>query len=167
MPNAFQMNIQEHPDWCWAAVGQSIRRYFSGSRMEQCEIANEVLRQTDCCKRPLPSNLDTTAHLEAVLSRLGVLQETKTGVVLSFDDIHAQIVGKRLPICVRIGWHGQNRGHFVVVWGCPVTATGEQWVDIADPFYGYSAMPYDHFVHSYLHAGEWTDTFLVKPAEKG
>jgi hypothetical protein len=167
MPKSFQMETQEHADWCWAAVCQSVTRYFSGTVTKQCEIANVVLKTTQSCDQPLPAGLDTAAHLETGLYNLGVLRQAKAGVALSFEEIHAEIMGKSLPVCARIGWHGQNRGHFVVVFGCPVTASGEQWVDIADPFYGYSTMPYDQFVNSYLHAGEWTDTYLVKdPAKK-
>jgi Papain-like cysteine protease AvrRpt2 len=162
MAKSFQMEPQEHPDWCWAAVCQSIECYFSGSLPKQCEIADTVLGKKNCCTEPL----DTAAHLEVGLKRLGALQETMPGVALSFNEIYTQIVRNSLPVCVRIGWHGQNRGHFVVIWGCPVTASGEQWLQVADPFYGYSIMRYEEFVHSYLHAGEWTDTFLVKKPVK-
>jgi Papain-like cysteine protease AvrRpt2 len=167
MTHSFQMEIQQYSDWCWAAVCQSIACYFSGTATKQCEIANAVLGTTQSCDQPLPKGLDTAAHLETGLDRLGVLRQTKAGVALSFEEIHAEIMGNSLPVCARIGWHGQNSGHFVVVCGCPVTASGEQWVDIADPFYGSSTMPYEQFVNSYLHAGEWTDTYLLKePAKK-
>jgi hypothetical protein len=159
------MEPQAHSEWCWAAVGVSIKHYFSpDSKLRQCELADEVLGTVDeACKEQFDPNLNTTEYLQHVLSHLGALQQTMEGP-LAFDDIHAQIVGKCLPVCAEIEWFGLlPGGHFVVVYGCPVTASGEQWVDVADPFYGFSTILYDEFVNSYLNDGEWAYTFLVKP----
>jgi hypothetical protein len=162
MAHLYRMEQQEYDEWCWAAVGLSVNQYFSpSSPMKQCELANTVLTSTDCCNTPLPQGRNTSAELQIVLSDLGVLQGTD--LPLSSADIYTQIVSNSLPVCVRIGWFGQSsNAHFVVICGCPVTASGEQWLDIADPFYGDSTVPYQDFVHSYLNAGEWTATFLVK-----
>jgi hypothetical protein len=162
MQHPYQIEQQAHQEWCWAAVGASIKNYFSpDANMTQCQIANLVLGVDDCCNNPFPVGRDTTAALQDVLGKLNALQNTQ--LPLSPQDIFTQIVTNSLPVGCRIGWFGQNdNGHFVVICGCPVTASGEQWLDIADPFYGNCTIPYDEFVHSYLNAGEWTNAFLVK-----
>jgi hypothetical protein len=163
MANSYPMVDQIHTEWCWAAVGISIELYFSpGSPLKQCELAQAILKKDGCCDERLPSTLNVPAQLEDVLSYLDALQQTMVRP-LAFSDIYTQIVGKCLPICVEIQWFGLvPTGHYVVVCGCPVTVSGEPWVDIADPFYGFSTIPYDQFVNSYLNAGEWAYTFLVK-----
>jgi hypothetical protein len=163
MANLFPMEQQAHSEWCWAAVGVSIERYFSpASHLKQCELANEVLGSDKSCNDQMPPELNTAEYLQNVLRHLGALHQTLEGP-LAFCDIYTQIVGERLPVCAEIEWFGLlPGGHFVVVYGCPVTASGEQWVDVADPFYGFSTMLYDEFVNSYLDDGEWAYTFLVK-----
>jgi hypothetical protein len=163
MQHAYQIQEQAHTEWCWAAVGASINNYFSPEApITQCQLANHVLGVDDCCNDPFPNDRDSTATLQDVLGKLQLLQEPPEPP-LSPQDIYTQIVTNSFPIGCRIGWFGHNdNGHFVVICGCPVTASGDQWLDIADPFYGYSTVPYDEFVNSYLSAGEWTNAFLLK-----
>ncbi len=162
MPDSFQMEQQSEPNWCWAAVSVSVKHYFfPGSIIEQCDLANRVLGETTCCDVPLPAGLDRSAHLEDALTDVSVSYKILPGVAMTFDAIRAQI-NNSFPVCARIGWTGQNRGHFVAVCGFGVSATGEHWVDIADPFFGNSTIPYDEFVQAYQGDGEWTDTFMIE-----
>jgi hypothetical protein len=163
MPDSFPIQKQpQDSNWCWAAVGVSVNDYFlPGSALRQCELATHILNDPGCCGTP-PTGLDKTAYLQDVLRRLSVLREPpQAGIALAFEDIRTQIDAS-LPVCVRIGWPDQSRGHFVVICGYAVSASGEQWVDIADPYFENSTTSYNDFVHAYQGNGEWTDTFLLK-----
>jgi hypothetical protein len=161
MAGSFQIEKQTAANWCWASVGATISCYFHPDpNMKQCNVASDVLG-VDCCQAVLPQGADEPAALQDVLEKIDALQEIIPGRV-DVEVLRAQIVDASLPVCARIGWSGQNRGHFVIICGCPVSPSGEQWVDIVDPFFPDSIIRYDHFVHSYQDAGEWTDTFLLK-----
>jgi hypothetical protein len=161
MPNQFQMFEQTEVEWCWAAVGASVKDYFTPKPpVQQGDVANTVFG-TDVCTGPhVPPQFNVPKPLQEVLQDLNNLQAVKN-VPLSFTEIQSQIAAS-LPVCVRIGWFGEFSGHFVVVYGWGISASGEPWVEVADPFFGNSLLPYDEFRNNYQQAGEWTDTFLVK-----
>ncbi len=162
MADAFEMEKQpQNSNWCWAAVGVSVNRYFlPDSPLEMCDLAGQILNDPDTCKVP-PSGLDKTGHLENVLRYLGLLKEPPELGALDFDNIRAQI-NASLPVCVRIEWSDQVSGHFVVISGFARSASGDLWVDVADPYYENATVLYDEFVHAYLGDGEWNYTFLVQ-----
>lgn len=153
--------------WCWAAVGVSVDHYFRrNSTLRICELAGQILHTAGTCDKQ-PSGLGETAHLEDVLRHLQLLNEPpRAGVILCFDQIRTQI-NASLPVCVRIGWPDQVSGHFVIICGFAVSASGEQWVDVADPAFDDSIMLYDDFVNIYQGVGQWTDTFLVQTSPNG
>jgi hypothetical protein len=162
--NPFQIETQKELNWCWAAVGVSIDRYFSPtSRLKQCQLAQEVLNLPGgCCDDP--SNCNLPGDLEEALKARSVkrLKKTLTGGILTFREIQGQIDACN-PVCARIGWQDETRGHFVVIYGYSSSSAGE-WVSIADPYFLDSTVPYTQFVNSYLDVGVWTDTFLVEAA---
>ena len=163
MASPFQMQPQEYFHWCWAAVGASIRNYFfPASAWKQCQMATRVTGDNRCCDVPLPSELDESAHLQDTLDGTDVPYQVLAAVPLPFDNFRTQI-NNSVPVCARIQGPGQGGGHLVVVYGYGVLNPQEQWVDIADPFWGYWTIPYDYFVHSYQGYGEWSDTFLIQP----
>jgi hypothetical protein len=153
----FQIQTQEHDQWCWAAVTASVDRYFSPPGSTQCNIARMVLGP-DCCGAPGPCN--TRAFLQDALDAVGKLRDSVSGT-LSFADTLDEIE-HGFPVGVRIGWFGGS-AHFVIIRGCREGA-GSQLLDIADPWYVDSVQDYDVFATNYLGLGEWTDTFLFKNA---
>ena len=163
MADSFPIECQAQFFWCWAAVGVSINRYFSpDSPLTQCELATHILpHHPQCCDNPLPPDADVSAHLQDVLGALGALHPPPTSGPAQFKDIRTQI-NASLPVCARIEWPGQNLAHFVVICGFAVSASGELWLDIADPCFHNSTMPYNEFVQAYQGSGIWSDTFLVK-----
>ena len=164
MKNPFEIEQEAESRWCWAAVGVSVKRYFSPtSTLRQCELANKVIGDEKCCDRPLPHGLNRSEPLQDVLSNPDVdaLKKTLPGIALPFEDIRTQIDAS-YPVCVRVGWPGQNSGHFIVIYGWGLLQSGEQWVDVADPFFGYWTIPYDQLVDQYQGSGIWTDTFLTE-----
>jgi hypothetical protein len=157
-------NQPQNSNWCWAAVGVSVNRYFApDSNLSLRDLVETILNDPGACHRS--SGLDQPAHLERVLRHLKVLKEPPRAGALSFNDIRAQI-NAGLPVCVRVEWPDLNSGHFVIIRGYAVTASGERWVDVADPAFGNSTVPYDDFVNSYQGAGQWDYTFLVQPPPK-
>ena len=157
MASEFEIATQEQHNWCWAAVGMSIDRYFSpDSTMKQCEVAERVVG-TGCCGNP--ENCNRAAGLEQALKAVKRLKAVLVGGILTFGEVRERI-DTGLPVCARIGWPEEGRGHFVVIFGYSTSSQGE-WVHIADPFFLDSTIPYEQFVSSYLDAGAWTDTFLV------
>jgi hypothetical protein len=77
--------------------------------------------------------------------RRGTLNE----IVAAVDNGH--------PLCVRIQW-ATGGGHFVTIFGYAGNT-----INIADPYYGYTAMDYASFPHEYYDGGQWTHTYWVRP----
>ena len=169
MASSFQIETQERLNWCWAAVAATVSHYFFPTlSTTQCTIAKQVLQPPggDCCSDGLISPCDQAAELETALSAVNTLtgqslnDQTLSGKIITFGAVRQQIDSGR-PVCARIQWFGEQRGHFVMISGYSLGQSGEQWVDIADPYYDDSILPYDQFVSAYLDAGEWSDTYLV------
>jgi papain like cysteine protease AvrRpt2 len=165
MANPFEMVKQTEMEWCWAAVGASMSQYFSpNSALVECRVATLVTGDHSCCDPIPPDSVDIPEKLQDVLGKLQALQvDAKANFVLPFSDIQTQI-NAGLPVCARITWFGEFAAHFVVIYGWGISASGDQWVDVGDPFFLNSTVLYQNFVNSYQDAGEWTDTFLLKQA---
>jgi eukaryotic-like serine/threonine-protein kinase len=119
----------------------------------------------DLSRWPDVADLHKDSRPERLEDALGITRTLSQALAASsclFDEIRQEIDAGR-PVCVRIGWQpNEAYGHFVVIRGYSMSSVGEQWVDITDPYYFDSTVPYDQFVYAYLDAGEWTDTYLVK-----
>ena len=157
----FPMQTQKQILWCWAAVAVSIDDYLSagGSKWTQCKLASQVFGNTvDCCASP--DDCNEAQYLESALSGVARLKKWEPGS-LSFEEIQNEI-GRplQLPVCVRIGWAGGG-GHFVVIVGYRETKSGQQFVDVADPWYGDSTLRYEDFRDRYQYRGQWTETYYV------
>jgi hypothetical protein len=167
MASFFINEEQEYDNWCWAAVSANVYRYFHPEAPKrQCEIAKEFLtlqqvaNADECCSENLPTALNQVEKVQDTLKSIRVLK--KIAEPLQFEDLQKQIDAS-LPVCARIQWPEQGRAHVVVIIGYGVTASGEEWVDIADPFAGYLCVPYEWFRDCYLDlGGEWTHSFLLK-----
>ncbi|HTR34698.1 MAG TPA: papain-like cysteine protease family protein [Bryobacteraceae bacterium] len=154
----FQMQPQLESNWCWAAVSVSVERYFAPqSSLSQCQLAGKLLGRNDCCLGSAACN--QPEFLEDALDKAG-RPPSDIKPPLGFDDIRQQIdAGK--PVCARIAWDGGPRGHFVVICGYHQLPTGEQLVDVADPFYSGSTVDFQEFATAYQGSGQWTDAYLV------
>ena len=147
-----------------SAVSVSVNRYFSpATKMTQCQVALAVTGKKDCCGNPEDCN--DAGDLEVALTAVNHFEEMLVGA-LSFDDIRSEIDACR-PVCARIGWRNGG-GHFVILTGYRLLATGKQLVEVADPFFADSIMSYRHFVNAYGSAaqpggGQWTHTFKLHP----
>lgn len=157
----FSMQTQLQTRWCWAAVASSFRDFFRvTSPIPQCEIANRVLRRTDCCVVDGAGNEDS--RLETALQQVGHFDEKLEGP-LTFDQLAAALDDNR-PFGARIQWANRRGGHFVVVSGYLRTPSGRQLVSIRDPWYRDSLIPVEQFRNHYEEGdGSWTDTYFAKP----
>ena len=163
MAGKFQIEKQREDKWCWAAVSVSVDHYFSpGSASSQCRVARDVLGIAQCCSNP--DDCNTPARLQAGLSVVGRLKAILLRP-LQFNEIRREIDALR-PVCVRIAWNGGG-GHFVVISGYRLSASGAQLVEVADPLFPSSTVLYDVLISAYQNAqeplggGQWTATFLV------
>lgn len=165
--NEFYMQKQRQDKWCWAAVAASVDHYFSPhSRQTQCQIAQKVNGNMDgdksrCCTDPEPCN--QPANLADALRAVGRYRDT-VPKAFTFEEVQAEIDAGR-PVCVAIKWR-DGGGHFVAISGYRLFDSGVRHLEISDPFYPDSTVPYDQFIDGYgagesSGAGEWTHTFLL------
>ena len=173
MPSiAFNMQQQEHSDWCWAAVAASVERYFApNSTWCQRRLASQMakiekLKVTNCgtCKKrkPISQKCNRTWFLDKALELVGRLKGKAKAIVLSFAQVERRI-RDGVPVCVRILWGKGPAAHFVVISGCETAPSGAQWVDIEDPFAGSSTWLYEEFRLNYQYSeGAWVATYPVK-----
>jgi len=152
----FDMQPQLESNWCWAAVSVSVDHYFSPlSTTTQCYVAGKVTG-LDCCGGV--GDCDLPERLEDALQVVNI--NPVIDPPLTFDAVRQQIDAGR-PVCVRIGWPDQQRGHFVVICGYRELTSCQQLLAIADPFYAGSTIDFGEFNTNYQGGGQWTDSYLV------
>ena len=121
--------IQLQSQWCWAAVGRSILRYY-GHKVTQCAIA-EYTRSTatwhdfgkvHCCTDPnqgcnywnFYGNFD--GSIQSIIKHFGSVTSVAPAKPLDLSAATAEIDTGRRPFVVRWGWNGGG-GHFVLAHG--------------------------------------------------
>jgi hypothetical protein len=161
------MQIQSEDNWCWAAAAASVSLFYDwGSQWTQCRVANSILPRSpgvDCCagaSGAVPSACDVPWYLDKALAATSNLLDVRSGAV-GFPDL-AQLIQTGNPLGVRIQWNGGG-GHFVVLHGWSKTTSGDEFVDVADPFHGSSTIPYGDFAARYRSIGSWTHSYWTKP----
>jgi hypothetical protein len=168
----FNMQKQEHTDWCWSAVATSVDHYFDAhSAWCQCRLASkmakiEKLKVTTCgscqTRKPIHEACNRPWYLEKALKIVHRLKGKPKPGFLSFSQILKKIKAGR-PVCVMVLWGKGPAAHFVVISGCTRGRRGERWVDIEDPDVGSSTWLYEEFRSNYqYYKGSWHYTFLVQ-----
>ncbi|AWN45561.1 hypothetical protein DK419_03850 [Methylobacterium terrae] len=170
-PQASNINItvqvQEQSDWCWAAVAVSVESFYDPtSRRSQCELAGEALGRTDCCSDGAsdPQKCNRPWYLDRALTITGNLLDMRSSAT-SFAGIQRNVANDT-PLCCRIGWYGGG-GHFAVVKGWRIGSGGDQYLNIADPFYLEQEVAFNEFPSLYHGGGNWTHSYLTTPASLG
>ena len=167
----FEMQKQQHSNWCWAAVAVSVARYFDpDSTWCQCRLASrmakrEKLKVAACgtCRNPsaVPKKCNQPWYLQKALRIVKRLKGKPKGRPLSFRKTK-QLIKAGRPVCARILWGEGPEAHFVVVSGCFTTKTGERWLDVEDPDSGSSTWLDEEFRKNYHYAqGKWVRTYPV------
>ncbi|HLH00953.1 MAG TPA: papain-like cysteine protease family protein [Bryobacteraceae bacterium] len=172
IPSTFPLKHQEMAYWCWVAVTEAVKEYFSPStKLTQCEVATAVLTatkqigaNTNCCTDSAACNVPATLQ-----DALGVTHNLHCAIrgPLTWEDIKTQLGGTpRKPICVRIEWDDHAGGHFIAIYGYREFTSGIRQVLVADPLFpeGTAAyVLYEDILNFYDQFGYWSDTFLVTP----
>jgi hypothetical protein len=130
--------FQEQNEWCWAACTQMIAAFLGNSGVKQCELANFLHDQTDCCQNPGSDACNQPCPFEDVLpvyDHIGI-----SGVM----DNHAETVQVMLtelqakrPFEVAVVWLGGG-GHVVLVRGIYADGT----FAVNDPWNGAGPVSY-------------------------
>ena len=107
----YTVSSQEKSNWCWAAVGKSVRLLYEKLVVPQCEIANEVLGASNCCS--VVNDCNKTALLSAAI---GKNYEDYESYMLSLDVLKTEITQGH-PVGAAIHLSDTNKHHFVVVYG--------------------------------------------------
>lgn len=156
---AFVIQHQQQTEWCWAAVSASIDYYFKPSTIwSQCSLANNQLQQSSCCVNGSSAQCNCPWYLDRALSLINRLRSFVSAAA-SFGNIQQEISQKD-PLCARIGW-SDGGGHFVVIYGYD-DSTPNQYVLVADPWWGISQIPYTVFVSAYQGNGAWTHSYYTQ-----
>jgi len=79
---------------------------------------------------------------------------------MSFAEVQGEIRLSK-PVGSRVGWFGGG-GHFMAIVGWLVADSGEQYLDIADPIFLNSQIPYDSYASAYQSGGDWTHSYLTQ-----
>lgn len=161
---AFAMQTQLQNNWCWAATATSVSLFYnSTSTWTQCSVANNTLTLpsgTNCCMNGADAACDIPWYLDRALTTTGNFQDVRSGTV-GFADV-VSLTAAGTPLATRVGWSGGG-GHFVVLHGWKKVSSGAEFVDVADPFYGTSTIPYGDFVSRYRSTGSWTHSYWTQP----
>jgi hypothetical protein len=167
----FEIQKQQHSDWCWAAVAASVDHYFdANSAWCQCRLASkmakiEKLKVATCgnceTRKPMQAACNCPWFLQSALKIVHRLKGKPKPTNLKFSQILKKIKAGR-PVCVEILWGKGPTAHYIVISGCAIGPKGERWVDIEDPYYGSSTWLFEEFRSNYEYAqGKWITTFLV------
>jgi len=175
MLDGFSMERQCHTNWCWAAVGEAVARFYDlGTAHTQRDIAKlempEFDYREDCYlvgqeneDELLPYNVPRI--LMCVLLRIGCYDHgCDPDVPASLSDVQAWIDGDHLgrrAVCIRVKWPNGD-AHFLTIDGY---RRGTNWLHIWDSESGEAKeIRYDDLVSGYKDIGQWVDTLYTKRA---
>jgi hypothetical protein len=152
----FHVPRQEQTNWCWAAVAAGVAAHY-GAVWQQCDIAGLELGQ-HCCTAGKNSGVCNVPYfLDLALTRVGHFETMKDTAVPLSPYVIAEISADR-PLGVRVGWGGAgDDGHFLAIAG--YSTIGEQFVDVEDPWWSASTVPYAVLRSAYQGDGSWTHTY--------
>lgn len=160
--STFQMQEQKLDQWCWAAVGVSVAKYFEpDSTLDQFQLAALVLNMPGGCRGNAIPECDKGASLTTVFEKLNRLAGNSILGPVSFAQVR-QVIDGGWPIPVRIVWDDNpGNAHAVVITGYSISASGVPLLQVDDPFYDRSILSYDTFVSSYHGSGRWERTYRL------
>jgi hypothetical protein len=157
---AFAMQHQCQSEWCWAATTVSVSAFYDPhTSWTQCGLVNAEKGLTTCCSNGSSDDCNMPHRLDRSLKRASVLDHKQDGPAGS-DVIRQEITAGR-PLALRVGWESEG-GHFAAIVG--FKSAGEQWVAIADPWFGAWDGPVSTLTRGkYQGSGTWSDTYFTRP----
>jgi hypothetical protein len=162
MLTSFSIETQAQDEWCWAAVSVSVAKFYGTTNWSQCTLAAGELI-LDCCGAdgPIRGNggCNNAWTLDGPLIRVGHYDRIDWSSE-AFADVQAEINSGR-ALGARVAWNGGG-AHFVALGGWSIDSAGTEFVDVYDPYYGFSQSPYGNFVSAYLSPGDsWTHSYFT------
>ncbi len=126
---------QEVSEWCWAACGEMVMKYW-GHDVAQCSEASAANNRTDCCSYGLCPNQDEASPCNNPgwpnYAGYGFSSQS-TGTPLTFAQLQQQFYCQQSPTNFQWVWPGGGSSHLLVAMGYQVDSTGTQWIEIHDP----------------------------------
>ena len=113
---SFYLNVtgqaQEKSNWCWAATGNSIARYYGKnySQNQFCNLALGYSMNATC-----PNNQATLGNDQKAFRAIGISAGSYVSSTLSFSTLVTEIAAGR-PVMTRIGWTSGG-GHMMDIIG--------------------------------------------------
>jgi hypothetical protein len=134
----FLLPRQDQTNWCWAAIGVALSKYFRGAGRRQCELAQAVIAPPglDCCAAPGDPACNCTQKMTALLAEIQVARRQSPAQpegIVSFDIIKRDIGADRPLVCLH---SSQGLNHYVVIVGWS-EENGRPEVVIDDPADGF------------------------------
>lgn len=154
----FTMQKQTQANWCWAATGASVAKYYNAnSTWTQCLIANGQLNRSDCCGSGASGPCNVYGSLSDAFQRTGHLDHWASGTT-TWSNIEAEMLRSR-PLGIRVAWSGGG-AHFI----CATGTEDNSMVWVSDCGSGTTSLvTYNTLVNSYRGSGSWTTTYYSKP----
>jgi hypothetical protein len=141
---------QEQNEWCWAACTQMVAAYLGQPDVKQCELANFLHGQTDCCQNPGSDQCNQPAPLEKVVPVYNHLN------IHAIGEAHAETIAvmvrelnAKRPVEVGFLWYGGG-GHVVIVRGLDEDGN----FAVHDPWFGSGPVTYLGLLTAYGQ-GRW------------
>lgn len=133
----FFLEKQSQTNWCWAAVGVAVNRFFDRVAVTQCALVQKTRQPTgvNCCQTPGAVMCNTTEKVSRVLSALAIPRLTdppQPQAPIDIAEIQHDISRNRPIICAMSGG-GSN--HFVVIVAWAIV-DGTPFVFVDDPAVG-------------------------------
>jgi hypothetical protein len=159
---AFSMQTQSETEWCWAAVSTSVAVFFGSTTWTQCKVAATELTPLDCCGADASTGCNKPWFLDTALTVVGHFDRIDASNS-PFADVQTEINARR-PLCCRIAWAGGG-AHFLALGGWSTAPDGTDYVDVYDPYYGFTQVTYADFNSSYKTPGDtWTHSYFTRAA---
>lgn len=158
----FRIQEQNKGSLCWAAVAASIRAFYGGQRVSQCELVNDLIRPAvSCCPDNEPLECDQAFSTRQALEHLRHFYGVEEGPA-SLDMIRTEI-GAGRPIACGVG--RLQSTHALVLHGWS-SAFGRPQVFVSDPQHrSLKVWDYDQFASNLNF--QWHLTYYTKPGEGG
>jgi hypothetical protein len=145
---------QSQDEWCWAACCQMVAKFYSVDT-KQCELANYLHGQTDCCDHPGADRCNQPSPFEGVgkvYDHLGITC-TSEKAWLSPAVILRELTAGR-PVEVGYLWF-QGGGHVALITG--IDFDNEVYI-MLDPWFGPGTATYLYLRTAYG-MGRWAYSY--------
>ncbi len=145
---------QEQSEWCWAACTEMVATYLGIANVRQCELANFLHGQTNCCQEPGSDACNQPCPYEGIGPVYGHLN---VNCISDPFPENVQVIQRELlagrPVEVGLLWY-EGGGHVALIRGI----TDQGVYAVHDPAFGSGFATYAFIYGGYGH-GRWAYSF--------